>query len=111
MARPRNLVPSVELRVSIPEDWRKKLDTHLWSEVEDRVPMGAYKDFVTARIREFLVWRGLDLAPYAGSPAGALVVRGEAEAIRILEDMLRDALHLRMLVQKLEAAEEASQQA
>lgn len=108
MARPRNITPSTELRLTLPEDWRSKLDSQLYSEVEGRVPHAAYKTFFVARIREFLTWRGLDLAPFTGAQAGSLIVRGEPEAIRTLEDLLRDALRLKMIVQKLEADETAS---
>lgn len=107
MGRPRNVTPTGELRVSIREDWKRRLDEVLFSEVEDRIPYSAYRNFFEARIREFLTWRGLDLSPITGQAPGALVVRGEPEAVRILEDLMRDVLEARMIAQK-EALDEAS---
>lgn len=53
MPRRPNVVRPVRLTLMLPEDIRAKLDLHLWSEVEGRVPHGAYQQFFLARIAEY----------------------------------------------------------
>lgn len=53
MTRP-NIQPSSKLTLHLPLDVRRRLDEHLWSEVEKRVPQGAYQRFFVERITEFL---------------------------------------------------------
>lgn len=72
MARPPAVIPSRPLNLSFPEDLRARLDLVLFSSVEGCVPQGAYKEFFSARTREFFAWRRLDLAPY-GLPPGFFV--------------------------------------
>ena len=59
--KPDVIRPSL-LHMSIPEDVRAKLDLYLFSELEGRVPKGAYQKFFTERIQEFFGWRRMDLA-------------------------------------------------
>lgn len=49
----RNILRSIYLRVPIPEDLRAKLDLHLYSSVEGKVPRGAYMQFISERLSEF----------------------------------------------------------
>lgn len=51
--RPPNIMRPVQLTTTLPEDLRAKLDLHLYSTVEGRVPHGAYSRFLAERIREF----------------------------------------------------------
>lgn len=51
--RPPNIMRPVQLTTTLPEDLRAKLDLHLYSTVEGRVPHGAYSKFLAERIREF----------------------------------------------------------
>jgi hypothetical protein len=53
MPRKPNIIPSIRLGTTIPEDLRAKLDLYLFSEIEGRVPQGAYQRFICERIREF----------------------------------------------------------
>jgi len=53
MPRKPNTVRPVSLKTSIPEDLYTKLTLHLFSDLEGRVPMGAYQKFICERIREF----------------------------------------------------------
>lgn len=89
MPRPRNLIPASPLEVSLPEDIRARLDLHLWSDLEQRVPHGAYKEFITERLREFFAADRLDIAAWAGSPPGAFVLFGPPEAIASLRRLLQ----------------------
>jgi hypothetical protein len=54
----------IQLTTTLPESVRALLDLHLWSEVEGRVPKGAYQAFLLERIREHFDWQSLDLAPF-----------------------------------------------
>lgn len=54
MPRPKNIMRPVHLKTSLPEDLRTRLDLHLWSEVECRVPMGAYQRLIVQLLREYL---------------------------------------------------------
>ncbi len=90
MPRPPSLIPTRKLHTAIPEPDLARLELHLFSELEGRVPHAAYSSFFLERIREFFSWKALDLAPWADSPPGAFVVRGPAEAIRALEKTLTE---------------------
>lgn len=90
MPRQPNLIRPALLHVSLPETELARLQLHLYSEVEQRVPKSAYQVWILERIREFFGWKQLDLAPWADSPPGAFIVRGEPEAIRALEKTLNE---------------------
>jgi len=45
MPRPKQTTPSRFLNMALPEPLMDKIDLHLYSEVEGRVPVGAYKAF------------------------------------------------------------------
>ncbi len=51
MPRPRNPQPRTFLELSIPADLRARLDLYLYSEVEGRIPQGAYVNFILPLIR------------------------------------------------------------
>lgn len=53
MPRPRNIVRQLPLNVHLPEDIRTRLDLHLFSELEGRVPMGAYQRFLTQLLSDY----------------------------------------------------------
>lgn len=87
MPRKPDVDPPVALEVSLPTTVRARLDLHLFSDLEGRVPVGAYKRFFMERISEFFGTRALDLHPY-GFPQGT-VVRGLPEVIEQLQERLR----------------------
>ena len=45
MARPKQTTPSVMLNLALPEPLAQKLELELFSELEGRIPTGAYKNF------------------------------------------------------------------
>lgn len=47
------IIRPVKLHTSIPEDLMVKLQAYLYSPLEQRIPKGAYQDFICDRIREF----------------------------------------------------------
>lgn len=53
MARPSNVLRPVHLHTTIPEDLRARMDLHLYSDVEKRVPMGAYQQFICGLVKDF----------------------------------------------------------
>ena len=88
MAKPRNIVRPVALRTTFPEDIRARLDLYLWSEVEGRVPQGAYQRFLISRIREFFEDASLDLSPWLEPTSLPMVVRGSPRSIDALASFL-----------------------
>lgn len=62
MRRPNILRPT-KLTLMLPEDIRAKLDLLLFSEVEGRVPKGAYQRFFIERINEFFEARKPNAQP------------------------------------------------
>lgn len=81
MPRRPELIPRTRLETKIPEDIRARLDLFLYSELEQRVPQGAYQTFFLDRIREFFDWGTLDLGE-------GLFVRGSKESIKSLKEKL-----------------------
>lgn len=76
------------LHLMMPESLRAKIDLWLFSQVEGRVPRGAYQAFILPLIRDFFSWRRLDLNPF-GFPPGYFV-SGPAEMIQALERKLKE---------------------
>lgn len=87
MARPKATTPKVLLKAMIPLEYRAKLDLLLLSEVEERVPLGKYSEFVTERLREHFNWAELDLGLHGG-PQGYFV-RGPKDMIEWLRQCLQ----------------------
>lgn len=53
MARRPNIIPGVKLTLVLPLDVLSRLNAHLYSSVEGRIPHGAYQRFFVERINEF----------------------------------------------------------
>jgi hypothetical protein len=89
MSRRPNLIPSKQLNLALPVDLHAKVTAHLYSELEGRVPLGAYQGLISQLLREYLDGKGLDLSPYISNvPPGSLIVRGTGEAIALLQQKL-----------------------
>lgn len=86
-----NIEPSVALNVSLPEPWRVRLDLLLFSESEQRVPKGAYRQFFIERLADFFGTRELDLSPFLGSLPGERTIRGKPETVEALAALLKAA--------------------
>lgn len=93
MARPKLAIPSVEKNISLPEDLAAAVDLELFSEVEGKVPFGAWKGFITRVIRQHLERQGR-----ARMIAGALtaIADHEVDTPQAIEDKLE-----RLLLQEL----------
>jgi len=53
MPRNPDIIRPVSLHTTIPEDVWTQMTLHLYSEVEGRVPKGAYREFLTNLIRDY----------------------------------------------------------
>ena len=54
MPRPRKAIRPIYTQIAIPEDVRGRLDLHLFSPLEGRVPQGAYSNFIIPLIKREL---------------------------------------------------------
>ena len=57
MSRPPNIYEPVKLTTNLPSDVKARLDLYLFSDIEGRVPKGAYSQFLVQRINEFFQQR------------------------------------------------------
>ena len=89
MSRRPALTPSVKLTTMIPADIHAQLSLLLWSDLEGKVPIGAWQRWICERAQEYMTQKHLDLSPFCGEPAGAFIVRGNAFAISLLEELLK----------------------
>ena len=88
MPRPRNAVKTKDLHVMLPAPEFDRLDLHLWSDAEQRVPYAAKAKWVTERVREYFTNERLDLGLFFPDfPPGSIVVGGP-ETIRRLRQAL-----------------------
>lgn len=53
MPRKPNIDPPRKLNITLPESVHARLSLFLYSEIEGRVPHGAYNRFFTERVNEF----------------------------------------------------------
>ena len=93
MPRPKNLQPSESLHVRLPGSLQERLSRHLFSDVEQRVPLGAYQRFLTELLIAYFNGKVLDVshwAPAAMMIAPGTTVRGSAGAIETLETLLKE---------------------
>ena len=51
MGRPRKAIRPVEKNISLSEDLVAQVDLMLYSELEERVPFGAWKEYIERLIR------------------------------------------------------------
>lgn len=93
MPRPPNLIPTSKLRVAIQQPLRDRLDAMLWSDLECRVPVGAYQKWIEGRLIEYLSHKVLDLSPFTGEPHGLHFVSGPPETIMLLRSLLERNSH------------------
>ena len=91
MPKPPNLIPSKQLNVALPLPVFTRLMLHLNSDLEGRVPHGAWSRFLVELLRQHFDQAELDLAPWLGEdiPVGLYLVRGEAATIAALKEILK----------------------
>lgn len=94
MPRPKLATPSIQLNVALPKPVFEQLSAHLYSELEGRVPYGAYSKFCAELITSYFRQQRIDLAPYAVGvelPSGVAVVSASPESAEILKSILAAA--------------------
>ena len=95
MPRRPNLIPPVQLNVALPLDIHTQLTSYLYSELEGRVPHGAYSRFLIDLLKTHFAGKELELSPYIPNAApGAFIVKGPADAILALKYRLEAANHV-----------------
>ena len=88
MSKRPNTIPSQQLNVALPLPLYTQLSARLYSELEGRVPHGAYSRFMVDLLRGDFADEVLDLAPFVGSIPGAFIIQGSPEAIKALKQLL-----------------------
>jgi len=83
-----NIEPSVATNLHLPETVRTRLDLLLFSELEGRVPKGAYQRFFLERLQEFFTTKSKDLSAQLGLVPGSCIVKATPEALLFLESHL-----------------------
>lgn len=84
--RRKKVIPSVRLNLALPITLRSQIDLKLFSDLEGRVPEGAYQKLFSRLIRQDLEWKELPLEPF-GFPSG-MFVAGPEQAIESLKQVL-----------------------
>ena len=84
MPKPANLIPSRQLNVALPLPIFTRLALQLNSDLEGRVPHGAYSRFLVELLRQHFDQAELDLGERFGAPPGIYLVRGEPATIALL---------------------------
>lgn len=84
MPQPFKLDRPTYVRFKVPESVATRLRLILFSELEGRVPQGAYQKFFLERLNEFFNWRRVEVFP--GMP-----VLGPPESIEALLTLLKEA--------------------
>ena len=87
--RPPLVQPTRKLNTALDETLLARVDLLLFSELESRVPKGAYQKLINELLRRWLDSRELDLAPYAGTLPGQHVVVGRPDTLATLTTILQ----------------------
>jgi len=76
--------------MSLPEPFLAQVMLYLWSELEGRVPQGAYQQFFSERIQEFFSTETRDFSDLRSLPPGALVIRATPSTLDALGRLLSE---------------------
>ncbi len=88
MPRKKNVIPSHQLLVRLPEPILARMNLHLYSDVEQRIPLGSHQRFLSQLINEFFSRKALDVSSFLGQPPGTSIVLGDAATIQSLTNHL-----------------------
>lgn len=86
MPRKAEVDRPIRIETTLPTSEYSRLMLHLHSDLEGKVPKGAFQTWLRERIAEFFNSKRLDLAPY-GMPQG-FVVFGSKDVIETLQKFL-----------------------
>jgi len=89
MPKPANLIPSKQLNVALPLPLFTQLSLALTSDLEGRVPHGAYSRFLQDLLRAHFERAELDLNTYASMvPPGVYVLSGPPASVEAFQKLL-----------------------
>lgn len=93
MSRPKLTTPTRMVKIYLKQPLAAKVDLHLFSEAEGRIPYSAWAKFLEERISDYFESAPLDLATIApGSahiPSDTFYVRGLPQALEILKEITK----------------------
>ena len=87
--RPPLIRPARPLNTHLDEELMARVDLLLFSELEGRVPKGAYQKLFNSLLRRWMDSRELDLAPYIGALPGEHLISGHPETLDRLQSKLQ----------------------
>jgi len=89
MPKPANLIPSKQLNVALPLPLFTQLSLHLSSDLEGRVPHGAYSRFLSDLLRAHFERAEIDLNTYMSQvPPGVYVLSGPSVSVDAFQKLL-----------------------
>lgn len=53
MARPKNIIPTIEKKLQIAADLCARMELELYSDIEEKIPYGAQSELINSLIREY----------------------------------------------------------
>jgi hypothetical protein len=84
MPRRAAITPNRILTTSLPADLATRVELLLWSDVEGKIPYGAWQEFLVKLIREYFANRNMDLGPFLNSLPGVHVISGSDHTLSAL---------------------------
>lgn len=93
MPRKASVTPNKHLHTTIPADLAARLELYLYSEVEGRVPQGAYQEFVCRAIRNFFATRTINIGNLLEAGDTVHSVTATPETLALLTAKLQEADH------------------
>lgn len=93
MARPKAVEPTERVYFHMPQSLYAKVKLALFSELESRVPYGAWAELICPLLHERFTYKTLDLAPYLGKPPGTFLIKGDPTVLASLETHLKELQH------------------
>ena len=90
--RKPGLEPAIATNLHLPESVRTRIDLLLFSEVEGRVPKGAYQRFFLGLVQDFFTLKSQDVSPLLGLPAGQCIVKATPAHLALLVATLENRL-------------------
>lgn len=85
-------IPTRQFHIQLPEEEASRLELHLWSEAEQRIPYASRQRFIVERIREYFGRKGLDLGVYFQDLPPGSTVYGPPEYVERLQLALEDMI-------------------
>lgn len=84
MPRKAAVTPNRDIHVWLPADLKTRAELLLYSEVEGRVPKGAWQGLITKLLREYFDHKPLDLSPFLDAMPGVHVITGPVHTLSAL---------------------------